>query len=230
MDNEKKEIAAEMRREARIGIVKIASVGIAIAIVLACYSYTKVVDSLTRMALYIVASLIAAVAMLFIMGAITLSRAEKNKKNFFLYDRKKKADIPLSDLNVKIVRDKLLDFMAIFKRRGKLYIADLFDENPNIPECFKPLFCYEILYELASGEGIDAKAFLGFGGECADVFSKYLRENEDYELANKLRSFILEHSEENNNTESFKEYIKTKKEHISEKMLGYARKNIEKFN
>ena len=230
MDNEKKEIAAEMRREARIGIVKIASVGIAIAIVLACYSYTKVVDSLTRMALYIVASLIAAVAMLFIMGAITLSRAEKNKKNFFLYDRKKKADIPLSDLNVKIVRDKLLDFMAIFKRRGKLYIADLFDENPNIPECFKPLFCYEILYELASDEGMDASAFLNFGGECADVFSKYLRENGDYELANRLRSFILEHSEENNNTESFKEYIKAKKEHISDKMLGYAVKNIEKFN
>ena len=230
MDNEKKEISAEMRREARIGIVKIASVGIAIAIVLACYSYTKVVDSLTRMTLYIVASLIAAVAMLFIMGAIALSRAEKNKKNFFLYDRKKKADIPLSDLNLKIVRDKLLDFMSIFRRRGKLYIADLFDENPNIPECFKPLFCYEILYELACDEGIDAKAFLSFGGECADVFSKYLRENEDFELATRLRSFILEHSEENNNTESFKEYIKEKKEHISDKMLGYARENIEKFN
>lgn len=230
MDNEKKEISAEMRREARIGIVKIASVGIAIAIVLACYSYTKVVDSLTRMTLYIVASLIAAVAMLFIMGAIALSRAEKNKKNFFLYDRKKKADIPLSDLTVKIVRDKLLDFMSIFRRRGKLYIADLFDENPNIPESFKPLFCYEILYELACDEGIDANAFLSFGGECADVFSKYLRENEDFELATKLRSFIMEHSKENNNTESFKEYIKTKKEHISEKMLAYALKNIEKFD
>jgi hypothetical protein len=71
---------------------------------------------------------------------------------------------------------------------------------------------------------------LSFGGECADVFSKYLRENEDYELATKLRSFIMEHSKENNNTESFKEYIKTKKEHISEKMLAYALKNIEKFD
>ena len=120
--------------------------------------------------------------------------------------------------------------MTIFKRRGKLYIADLFDENPNIPEYFKPLFCYEILYELASDEGMDATAFLRFGGECADVFSKYLRENGDYELANRLRSFIIEHSEDNNNTEAFKEYMKTKKEHISEKMLGYAVKNIEKFN
>jgi hypothetical protein len=182
------------------------------------------------MVLYGIASFISALAAVFIAGAISLGREEKNRKNFFLYDRKKKKEIEISALTLKDVRDRLIDFMSIFKRRGKLYIADLFDENPNIPEHFKPLFCYEILYELASDEGMDASAFLNFGGECADVFSKYLRENGDYELANKLRSFILEHSEENNNTESFKEYIKTKKEHISEKMLGYARQNIEKFN
>ena len=230
MNNDKKELAAEMRREARIAIVKIASVGIAIAIVLACYSYTKVENSLSQMMLYGIASFISALAAVFIAGAISLGREERNKKNFFLYDRRKKKEIELSALTVKDIRDKLIDFMSIFKRRGKLYIADLFDENPNIPEHFKPLFCYEILYELASDEGMDAKAFLGFGGECADVFFKYLRENEDYELANKLRSFILEHSEENNNTDSFLAYIKAKREHISEKMLGYTVKNIEKFN
>ncbi len=230
MDQEKKEKAAEMRREARIGIIKIASVGIAIAIVLACYSYTKVEDAFSQMMLYILASLICAVATIFIMGAVALGRAEKNRRNFFLYDRKKKADIPVSSLTVKHIREKLLEFMSIFKRRGKLYVGDLFDENPNIPEHFKPLFCYEILYELATDDGMDATAFLSFGGECADVFSKYLRENGDYELATKLRGFMLDYSSENNNTESFKQYIKAKKEHISEKMLGYAVKNIEKFN
>ena len=230
MDNEKKELAAELRREARIWIVKVASVAIAIAIIIACYSYTKVPDEITQMALYVVSSIVLGIATLFIMGAISLGRAEKNRRNFFLYDRKNKADIPISSLTTQQVRDKLVDFMSIFKRGGKLYIADLFDENPNIPEHFKPLFCYEILYELASGEGMDAGAFLRFGSECADVFSKYLRENEDYELANKLRTFILDHSRENDNTESFKDYLKTKKEHISEKMLGYAVRNIEKFN
>ena len=230
MDNKQKELAAEMRREARMKIVKIASVGLAIAIVLSCYSYTKVEDAFSQMMFYMIASIVAIMASFLIAGAVALGRAEKNKRNFFLYDRKLKEEIPVSALTVKQVRDRLVDFMAIFKRHGKLYIADLFDENPNIPEYFKPLFCYEILYELASGEGMDAGAFLGFGGECADVFFKYLRENEDYELANKLRAFIVEHSSENNNTESFKEYIRAKKEHISEKMLGYAVKNIEKFN
>jgi len=230
MDKEKKERAAEARREARIGIIKIASVGIAIAIVLACYSYTKIEDPLSQAMTYILASLIFGVAVLFIMGAVSLARSEKNRHNFFLYDRKSKADIPLSSLTLKHIREKLLEFMSIFKRRGKLYVADLFDENPNIPEYFKPLFCYEILYELATDDGMDATAFLSFGGECADVFSKYLCENGDYELATSLRGFMLDFSGENNNTESFKEYIRTKKEHISEKMLKYAVKNIEKFN
>ena len=40
MDNENKELAAEKRREARIKIIKFASVIIGGAIVLACFSFT----------------------------------------------------------------------------------------------------------------------------------------------------------------------------------------------
>ncbi len=230
MDNEKKELEAQLRREARIKIIKLASVGIAGAVILACYSYTKVEDAASQILFYVLACLICTFSALFIMGAVAIGRAEKNRHNFFLFDRKKKENIPVSSLTVKEIREKLLEFMSIFKRRGKLYVGDLFENNPTIPEHFKPLFCYEILYELATDDGMDATAFLAFGGECADIFSKYLRENEDYELATSLRVFILDFSKEGNNTERFKEYIKTKKEHIEEKMLKYTVKNIEKFN
>lgn len=230
MDKEKKELAAEMRREARIWIIKIASIVIAVAIVVACYAYTKVYDEVTESALYMLASVLCGIGVFLITAAISVGRAEKKAQNFFLYDRKKKEEMPVSSLTVQQVRDKVVDFMSIFKRGGKLYIADLFDENPGIPEYFKPLFCYEILFELANGEGMDAGAFLRFGSECAEVFSKYLRENEDYELATSLSTFILEHSKGYNNTEDFKNYLRSKKEHISEKMLGYAVTNIEKFN
>ena len=230
MDNENKELAAEKRREARIKIIKFASVIIAGAIVLACYSFTKVEDSFWQMMLYGLSALMCSFSSILIMGAVAIGNFEKNRHNFFLYDKKKKADIPVSSLTVENIREKLLAFMSVFKRRGKLYVGDLFDDNPNIPDCFKPLFCYEILYELATNDGMDAVAFLGFGSECADIFTRYLRENEDYELANKLRGFIADFSSENNNSERFKEYLKTKKTHIEEKMLGYTVKNIEKFN
>lgn len=229
MDQNKKD-SSEALREARIKIVKIASVGIALAIVLACYAYTRVEDAITQTVLYGVASLISTFAGIFIIGAVSLGRAEKNRRNFFLYDRRKKADIAVSELTVATVRERLLEFMAIFKRRGKLYIGELFDDNPHIPEVFKPLFCYEILYELALGDGsIDASTFLGFGNECADIFTKYLRENGDYELAVGIRGYICDYSKHNDNSESFREYLKHKKTHIETKMLGYAVKNIEKF-
>lgn len=230
MDNKEKQNANEVFREARIKIVKIASVGIAGAIILACYAYTQIDDAAIQMILYSIASLISTVSGLFILGTVSIGRAQKNRKNFFLYDRKRKAEISPSELTVATVRERLLDFMSIFKRHGKLYVGDLFDERARIPEHFKPLFCYEILYEIAIEDGgMDAKAFLSFGGECADIFSKYLRENEDYELATKIRSFVFDYSKENDNSDSFKEYISAKKAHIEAKMLGYAKKNIEKF-
>ena len=230
MDKENKEKREEILREARIKMIKTASVVIAVAIVLACYAYTQLDNVMMQMTIYIVSSFISTVAGLFIFGALALGREAKNRHNFFLYERKSKTDIPVSSLTVKRIREKLLEFMSIFKRRGKLYIGDLFDENPSIPEHFKPLFCYEILYEIATDDGINASAFLSFGGECADIFTKYLRWNEDYELANKLRVFITDFSAEQNNSASFKAYIQTKKEYIEEKMLSYTVKNIDKFN
>ena len=230
MDNKEKPSSEELIAEARMKLIKIASVGIAGAIILACYAYTRVEDTFLQTVLFGTSSLISTVAGVLIIGMISLGRAEKNKKNFFLYDRKKKMDMPLSSLTFMEVRHRLTDFMAVFKRRGKLYIGDLFEEGPHIPECFKTLFCYEILYELAIEEGsINARTFLGFGGECADIFSKYLRETGDYELANGIRGFICDYSEKNDNSQAFRDYIRAKKEHIEAKMLGYTKQNIDKF-
>ena len=216
--------------EARMKLIKIASVGVAGGIVLACYSYTKVEDAILQTVFYGAASLIAVICGIIILGTVSLGREMKSRRNFFLYDHREKKDIEVRELTVTRVREKLREFMSIFKHRGRLYVGELFDENPHIPEHFKPLFCYEILCELASGEGgIDAGTFLGFGRECAEIFSKYLRENKDYELATGINGFFCEYSPENNNSESFKEYLKAKKEHIEEKMLSYTIENIEKF-
>ncbi len=229
MSNENKITDEEIKREARIKIIKIASLFIASAVILACYSYTKVESFFLQVILYGISSFVTFLSAMFISGTLALGRAEKNRHNFFLYDRKIKSEMPISSLTVARIREKLLEFMSVFKRRGKLYVGELFSDNPAIPEHFKTLFCYEILYEIATDDGMDAAAFLGFGGECADIFSRYLRENEDYELATSLRGFMFEFSSENNNSEGFKEYIKAKKEHIESKMLGYTVKNIEKF-
>ena len=71
---------------------------------------------------------------------------------------------------------------------------------------------------------------MSFGNECALIFSKYLRENGDYELASDVCNYLNSYSKENSNAESFRSFIKNKKEYIEKKMLGYTVDNIDKFN
>ena len=230
MNNQTQRERDDARFEAMMKVVKIASIGVAAAVILSCFALNKVDDLLICTVLYGVSAFVGMVSMLLIFGSISLWRAEKSRKNFFLYDKKTKTDMPISALSFEMIRNRLTEFMSIFKRRGKIYVGDLFADNPHIPEQFKTLFCYEILYELALEDGsLDADVFLSFGDECAEIFSKYLHENGDHELALSVSGFLRSYSEANN-TENFKAFIKNKKEHIEKKMLGYAVDNIDKFN
>jgi len=217
-------------KEATMKIIKFASVLIAIAIVAACYSYTKIEDAFSQLIVYSVSGGLCMIATLLISISISVRRSQKNRRNFFLYDKKKKSEIAPEELTFDTVRRRICDFMSIFKHRGKLYVGDLFSENATVPEHFKPLFCYELLYELATDDGLEAGVFLSFGSECADVFAKYLRENEDYDLANKIYGYIVDFESGNKRIAEFKEYMSSMGDHISSKMLGYAKDNIEKFN
>ena len=229
--NQDKNTALQERFDSIMKVIKLASVGVAVAIVIACFAFTQVEDLIISTVLYGVASLLGTVSMIFIVGSLSFWRAAKNRRNFFLYDKKAKADIPISSLKFEDVRRKLVELMSIFKRKGRIYIGDLFAENAYVPEQFKTLFCYEILYELAVEDGsIEPEIFLSFGSECAVIFSKYLRENGDYELASDVSNFLNSYSKEDSNAESFKTFIKNKKEHIEKMMLGYTVDNIDKFN
>ena len=230
MNNETRKNRLSARFDSMMSTVKKASVGIAVAIIIACFAFTKVEDLIFCTVLYGVAALVGTVSAMFIIGSVSLWRAEKNRRNFFLYDKKAKVDIPLSALSFEEVRRRLIDLMSVFKRKGKIYLGDLFIDTP-IPEQFKILFCYEILYEIALEDGsLPPEVFLSYGTECADIISDHLRRNGDYELASAVSGYVREYSEEKSNADSFMEYIKRQKKHIEEKMLGYAVDNIEKFD
>lgn len=210
-------------------IIKFASVLIGIAIVIACYAYTRIENGMWQMLTYLIAAFVFSAAVFIIFVVIAGTRAGRHRGNFFLYDRKTKKELPVSALTFEHIRDRVLRLMAIFKYKGKLYIGDLFSDNINVPDQFKPLFCYEILYELATDDGMDAEAFLSFGNECADIFSRYLGQNGDHELAAKIRSYIFDFSSGNKGVEEFKGYMREQGEHIRSRMLKYTLDNINKF-
>ena len=218
-------------REASAMIVRIGSVLIAVAIVLACFSYTKVAPGAGQVAMYILAGTLALIGGFLIFVIAYGTHLEKQKRNFFLYDKKLKKDIPLDELTVARVRERLVMHMALFKHKGKLYVGDLFDSKTLIvPEVIKPLFCYELLCEIDDENGANASVFLSFGAECSDIFSKYLGSNDDHELALKIKGYFFAYAENREIAEEFRKYIISEKAHIEEKMLGYAVDNIEKFD
>ena len=175
-------------------------------------------------------SCIVGIAGLFLMIIANVGASEaKNRHNFFLYNRKKKADMAIGELTVPEIRNRLAAFMASFKHRGKLYVGDLFDERQRIPEPFKILFCYELLCEMGDENGADPATFLSFGNECGEIFYRYLAENGDHELGLKIKTYILEFGEGKENVDEFKGFILSKKQYLEEKMLQFTVENIQKF-
>lgn len=217
--------------EANAKIIRFGSILIAIAIVLACFAYTKIDPGISQVAMYVTAGLVALIGGFLIFVIAYGTHLEKQKRNFFLYDKKLKKDIPLDELSVSRVRERLIMHMSLFKHKGKLYVGDLFDSRTLIvPEVIKPLFCYELLCEIADENGANASVFLSFGTECSDIFTKYLSVNDDHELALKIKGYFYAYATNQAIAEEFREYIVSNKAHIEEKMLGYAKKNIEKFS
>ncbi len=221
-------LTPEERAAVNDKITRFGAILLAVGVIMYCFALAKLEEGFSRFALSLFACLIGGIGIFIIVVVVLGSKAEKNKHNFFLYNKKKKQNIAISELSISEVRGRLTDFMAAFKFRGKLYIGDLFDEKNRIPEYFKPLFCYELLCEISENRA-DAEIFLSFGIECADIFSKYLTQNGDGELAMKIRSYILDFSDGDKRIEEFRELIVSQKESLEEKMLSYTVKNIEKF-
>ena len=210
-------------------IVRLGTVMIAIAVILFCFSYTKVETLALRIVLYVLAVALACIGAFFIVMVVVGSRLENSGNNFFLYDKKKKQNMPVESLTVDEIRDRLQFFMSAFKYRGKIYVGDLFSDRIPCPECIKTLFCYELLCQITEIGRDEAERFLSFGLECADVFTKYLAKSEDYELALKIRIFIIEQMDGKQRSQEFLDYLTERKAHFEEKMLGFTVKNIEKF-
>ena len=210
-------------------VIRFGAILVAAAIILFCFAYTKIESPLLQMLAFGLSTLLGCVGIFIIVVIAVGMRAEKHKTNFFLYDKKKRKNMDPCELTVAEIRKRLEEFMSSFKHRGKLYIGDLFDERRHIPEHFKPLFCYEVLCQIAEGSNSQAETFLSFGFECAEVFSKYLSQNADYELASKIKTYIAEYSDGEHKAEGFCSYISEQKQSIEEKMLNYTVTNIERF-
>ena len=222
------DLSPEERSAINDKITRFGAILLAVGIVMYCFSITKIEEGFIRILVSVLACLIGTLGIFIIVVVIAGSKTEKQKRNFFLYDRKKKKNIDVSDLNIGTVREKISDFMAAFKIRGKLYVGDLFDNKNRIPDHFKTLFCYELLCQISEHRA-NAEVFLSLGNECADIFEKYLAATGNSELAISIRAYIINYSAGENKVDEFRTLMTSKKEELEASMLNYTKQNISKF-
>ena len=210
-------------------ITRFGAVLLAVAVVMACFAYAKAENPAVRVILFVLSGILAAIGLFVIVVVALGARMEKNKTNYFLYDQKTKQNIAPSELTVGEIRERITRYMAVFKRRGKLYIGELFELSV-IPEYYKPLFCYELLCQIAEEGNEKAEIFLSYGAECSRIFDRYLSSTEDYELVRQIHSYMYEFASEKKEAKArFARYLEAQKQYIEDRMLQYTLQNIDKF-
>lgn len=213
-------------------MVRIACVLFAIAIAAICFAIARVESVGVRIAIFAVSAIPILSGSLFCLVAGVSKYSQTHKRNYFLYNKKLKGDIPVAELGIELIRERVADYMAIFKRGGKIYIGELFEDKPYAPiKEMRPLICYELLYEIAEqGAGAEqyGKVFLGYGEECAQIFMTYLSAASDYELARSVSEYICGYNK-GEDALDFCLFLEGKAEYIRERMLDYTKRNIHRF-
>ncbi len=210
-------------------LLRTAAVLAAIALIGVCFAFARVSALSVRLMLLTLSAVPAAISGFLVYVAITASRLKKGGRNFFLYDRKQRRSITPDQLTPERISQRLLAYMALFRKHDRLYIPSLFDANGGAPEFFKPLFCYQLLGMLSSGADNDALcAFLEGGKELADVFTDYLTRAGEDELCREVQSYIARF--DGKDAMGFGEYLKNKGDYLAERMLVYTRLHIHDFD
>ena len=210
-------------------LVRISSVMLALAIIGVCYGIARVEDASLKIGIFATSGVTAGIAVIFITSAAYLSYRKTHKRNFFLYDKRSRADRPVSELDFEYIREKVIEYMSIFKHGKRLYVGEIFIDTPWSVKEMKPLMCYELLYEL-SADGLDAcRTFLGYGMECSRIFSEHLLQSGDVAMAADIANFFSDYARDNDVAKEFLQYVSSKKEHIEKRVVEYTKNNIDKF-
>ena len=212
-------------------LYKFCAILIAIAIVTAAFTYKKVEDPLIQIVLFSLSGIIFTFAIYLIRTAHKAKQLTNRRVNYFLYDKKSGGDKNIDSLTFTEIREKIQKYMSFFRRGQKLYLGDLFDENIKIPQVFRPLFCFELLYSMSEDkeQNSRAKLFLSFGVECAGAFYAHLSRAGETELADDIRMFFSDFAAGKDNEKEFLEYLRSKKQHIEESVFKYLREHINEF-
>jgi hypothetical protein len=150
--------------------------------------------------------------------------------NFFLFDRAKKRNIPVENLNFTIVNERMTFFLTMVCES----VEQLWQENVLESErklgyrrVYRPLLAYKMLYDLAD-KNLETywNAMLEAKPEIIDSLCSALKQGGEHEMVKALR-FILDNHRAS--PERIKDFVMGNQKYIRGRMLAYIKRNIELF-
>lgn len=166
------------------------------------------------------------------VAVLAIVSGEAEAANFFLYDSKKGANVPLEELDFARVDKKMTFVMTnLTESPSEAWSKTiLFSQSSDIlrdNEALVPLVAYKMLYDLAHRANESVwNAYVSADMLVIEDVVTALEMNGDNELANAFK-FLFENSA--GSYERTAKFLADNKKYIQSKMLKYVKANIEKF-
>ncbi len=150
--------------------------------------------------------------------------------NFFLFDRKKKRNIPVEELKFSIVNERMNFFLTMVCDSAEQLWKDLVLEKDlklGYRRIYRPLLAYKMLYDLAD-KNQDSYWALLIGADSNTLESLYsaLEQGGEGEIIRVFR-YVMENYR--NNPDQIKDFVTGNLKYLQGRMMSYIKRNIEQF-
>ena len=156
---------------------------------------------------------------------------ESEKANFFLYDSKKKINIPVDELDfAKVDKKMTMVMMELSSSVSEAWTTNVFVEDNEVfdgDDAFVPLVAYKMLYDLCEHPNESTwNLYLMADASIIDALVAALELNGDNDLGDALR-FL--HKNAAGSYERTAKFLVDNKKYIQNKMVKYVKANINRF-
>lgn len=171
-----------------------------------------------------------------LIGCVLLMLAalfgEAEKANFFLYDSKKKANIPLDELDFNLINRKMTYVMTtLASSAAAAWKENVFSEDKDVfadgDDAFVPLVAYKMLYDLCERANDEVwQSYVDADATVVEAVAAAVELNGDHDLG---KAFRFLHDNADGDHERTEKFLTDNKKYIQNKMLKYVKTNIDRF-
>ncbi len=191
----------------------------------------KCTSKFTEILTYVAGAILCLLA---VMCAVYFAMDSKQKANFFLLDRNSGRNISISELDFDMVNSKMDFYMTLVANdpfelwQGDAMLVKFRDnDRSEAVRAYLPVVIYKMLYDLSCDEDVNVwDAFLAADKEVLTFVCKILERLGDAEISKVL---LRLYSPRKDYSENIRACICANTEFFKARMLGYVRRNIEKF-